>query len=131
MDKVTQNNTNLDANDQDVLDLYNLATSRILNTLEQQIGSAQSSNNWRLVMTYFNMIKVIESTGIGLVYGLRFYGRGQLTIPEMATYVQHNALVLEYYRQAKELVPNDIGVVLDALYEGEGFKIVAARYLIE
>ncbi len=32
----------------------------------------------------------------------------------------------EYYRQAKELVPRDIEGVLDALYEGEGFKIVSS-----
>ncbi len=32
----------------------------------------------------------------------------------------------EYYRQAKELVPKDVEGVLDALYEGEGFKIVAS-----
>jgi len=39
-------------------------------------------------MTYFNMIKIIESTGVGLLYGLRFYGFGQLSVPEMVTYVQ-------------------------------------------
>ena len=46
-----------------------------------------------------------------------------------STCFQHNALVWEYYRQAKELVPYDIGQVLDALYDGEGFKIVESRYL--
>ena len=61
------------------------------------------------------------------MYGLRFYGRGQLTIKEMVAYVQHNALVYEYYRQAKELVPKQIEEVLDALYDGEGFKIVKSR----
>ena len=81
-------------------------------------------------MTYFNLIKIIESTGVGLVYGLRFYGSGQLNIKEMVIYVQQNALVLEYYRQAKELVPPDIGEVIDALYDGEGFKIISSRYII-
>ena len=125
-DKAAKNDTNLDAQDTDVLTLYNLATTRFLNTLEQLIGMAQSSNNWRLMMTYFNMIKVIESTGIGLVYGLRFYGVGQLVGPDMVTYVQQNSLVVEYYRQAKELVPDDVGGVLDSLYAGEGFKIVTS-----
>ena len=50
-------------------------------------------------MTYFNMIKILESTGIGLAYGLRFYGEGELSIEDMIVYVQHNALVWEYYRQ--------------------------------
>ena len=45
----------------------------------------------------------------------------------MVAYVQHNALVYEYYRQAKELVPKQIEEVLDALYDGEGFKIVKSR----
>ncbi len=42
--------------------------------------------------------------------------------------MQQNALVWEYYRQAKEVVPEEIEGVLDALYEGEGFKIVESRY---
>jgi len=41
--------------------------------------------------------------------------------------MQQNALVWEYYRQAKELVPKDIETVLDALYDGEGYKIVSSR----
>ena len=34
---------------------------------------------------------------------------------------------MEYFRQAKELVPKDIESVLDALYEGEGYKIAISR----
>ena len=43
-------------------------------------------------MTYFNMIKIIESTGIGLVFGLQFYGVGQLDISQMVTYVEVGAV---------------------------------------
>ncbi len=39
-------------------------------------------------MTYFNMIKIIESTSIGVVQGLKFYGSGQLDIEQMVTYVE-------------------------------------------
>ena len=39
-------------------------------------------------MTYFNLIKIIESTGIGLIYGLRFYNNGELQVEEVVTYVQ-------------------------------------------
>ena len=124
-DKKGANDTT-DASDQDAMDIYNLATARFLNTMEELIANAQSSNNWRLIISYFNMIKVIESVGIGIVYGLRFYGSGQLVTHDMITYVQHNALVDEYYRQARELVPPDIGDVLDGLYEGEGYKIVSS-----
>ena len=34
-------------------------------------------------MTYFNMIQLIESSGIGLVYGLRFYAIGSLDEAEI------------------------------------------------
>jgi hypothetical protein len=29
-------------------------------------------------VTYFNLVQILESSGIGLIYGLRFYSRGQL-----------------------------------------------------
>ena len=44
--------------------------------IQEDLGNAQSGNNWRLCMSYFNMLQLIESSGIGLVYGLRFYATG-------------------------------------------------------
>ncbi len=55
----------------EIRDFYIMATTKILNSMEKDAGDAQSSMNWRLIMTYFNLIKIIESTGIGLVYGLQ------------------------------------------------------------
>lgn len=78
-------------------------------------------------MTYFNMIKILESAGLGLIYGLRFYGIGQLNEEEVLSYVRHHALVSEYYRQAVELVPGDIGEVLKQLFEEDAYKIVNSR----
>ena len=40
-------------------------------TLKKDLGTAQSSSNWKILMSYFNMIQCLESAGIGLVYGLR------------------------------------------------------------
>ena len=60
-------------------------------------------------MSYFNMIQLIESSGIGLVYGLRFYSRGQLDSQDIVSYVKTNALLYEYYKQAYEQMPYDIG----------------------
>ncbi len=45
-------------------------------------------------MTYFNMIKIIESTGIGLIFGLEFYGKGQLNVEQMVTYVEVITLLI-------------------------------------
>ena len=43
MDKKATNKTELDGNDQDILNFYNLATSKILNSLETTISKAQSA----------------------------------------------------------------------------------------
>lgn len=61
----------IDAKDTDALEFYNLATNTLLTALEVDISRSQSSFNWRLIITYFNLIKILESQGIGLAYGLR------------------------------------------------------------
>ena len=81
-------------------------------------------------MSYFNMIQLIESSGIGLVYGLRFYSKGQLDDKDIVSYVKTNALLYEYYKQAYEQMPIDIGDELVRLFNSEAFIIVNTRYLI-
>ena len=81
-------------------------------------------------MSYFNMIQLIESSGIGLVYGLRFYSKGQLDDRDIVSYVKTNALLYEYYKQAYEQMPIDIGDELIRLFNSEAFIIVNTRYLI-
>ena len=88
---------------------------------------AYSANNWRLLMSYFNLIQLIESSGIGLVYGLRFYSRGQLNAKDIVSYVRSNALLYEYYKQAYEQIPEDIGEDLQKLFNSEDFIIDNTR----
>ena len=78
-------------------------------------------------MSYFNLIQLIESSGIGLVYGLRFYNRGQLNEKDIVSYVRTNALLYEYYKQTRELIPADIGAELHKLFNSEEFQIVNTR----
>ena len=78
-------------------------------------------------MSYFNKIQLIESSGIGLVYGLRFYSTGQLDENDIVSYVRTNALLYEYYKQARELVPTDIGEELNRLFTGKEFQVVNIR----
>ena len=78
-------------------------------------------------MSYFNMIQLIESSGIGLVYGLRFYSSGKLDEKDIVSYVRTNALLYEYYKQARELVPEDIGKELNKLFSSQEFQIVNTR----
>merc|ERR1719264_239515 len=107
---------------EEVLNFYNMATSRILNFIATEIGKASSSNNWRTIMTSFNTIKIVESAGIGLVFGLRYYGNGVLKENELVIYVQHHGLLWEYYRKGMELVPLELKPVLDDLYKGRAFQ---------
>ena len=78
-------------------------------------------------MTYFNLLQLIESSGIGLVYGLRFYSRGQLDKDDIISYVRTNALLYEYYKQAYEQIPEDLAVELKSLFNSEEFIIVNTR----
>ena len=78
-------------------------------------------------MSYFNMIQLIESSGIGLVYGLRFYSRGQLNSQDIVSYVKTNALLYEYYKQAYEQMPVNIGDELVKLFNSDDFIIVNTR----
>ena len=70
---------------------------------------------------------VFKSSGIGLVYGLRFYGTGKLSEAEIISYVRTNALLYEYYKQAREMIPDDIGRELKATFNSEDFQIVNTR----
>ncbi len=115
--------------DKEILNFYNLATSRLLTALEEDLAMAQSGNNWRLLMSYFNMIQLMESSGIGLVYGLRFYARGQLSEDDIISYVRTNALLYEYYKQTRELIPADIGEQLTIFFNSEAFIVVNTRSL--
>ena len=73
------------------------------------------------------MIQMIESSGIGLVYGLRFYATGKLSETEIISYVRTNALLYEYYKQAREMIPDDIGRELHTSFNSEEFQIVNTR----
>ena len=81
-------------------------------------------------MSYFNLLQLIESSGIGLVYGLRFYSQGQLNSDDIISYVRTNALLYEYYKQAYEQIPEDIAVELQALFNSEEFIIVNTRWVL-
>ena len=80
-------------------------------------------------MSYFNMIQLIESSGVGLVYGLRFYAKGQLDTYDIISYIKTNALLYEYYKQAFEQMPTDIGDELVRLFNSEAFIVVNTRYV--
>jgi hypothetical protein len=94
---------------------------------QEDIGNAQTGSNWRVLLSYFNLVQILESSGIGLVYGLRFYALGQLTPEDTIKYIRTNALLYEYYKQAREMIPPDIGKILYKLFNSEEFILVNTR----
>merc|ERR1711899_484218 len=72
------------------------------------------------------MIQCLESAGIGLIYGLRFYSVGQLGETDLVRYLRTHALMYEYYRQALEISPPHIGEDLRRLFSSKAFQIVNA-----
>lgn len=107
--------------DREVLEFYTLGTSRMLTALEIALAEAQSGSNWKILMSYFNMLQLIESSGIGMSYGLRFFSKGKLIDEDIIAFVRTNALMYEYYKQTRELIPADIGEVLHKLFNSEEF----------
>lgn len=114
---------------EEVLNFYNMAITSILSAMATEIGKAQSPNNWRLIMTAYNMIKIVDSAGIGLVYGLRYYGNGKLKPDEIIPYVQHHGLLWAYYGKVIEIVPKDLKNSLEAMYRGSDFKTLRDRFV--
>ena len=62
-----------------------------------------------------------------LFFCLRFYSSGKLDEKDIVSYVRTNALLYEYYKQARELVPEDIGKELNKLFSSQEFQIVNTR----
>ncbi|TRY67940.1 hypothetical protein TCAL_03769 [Tigriopus californicus] len=107
---------------EEVLNFYNMVITSILGAMATEIGKAQSPSNWRLIMTAYNMIKIVDSAGIGLVFGLRYYGNGKLKPDEIIPYVQHDGLLWAYYRKVVEIVPEGLKSDIESMYKGNDFK---------
>ena len=100
------------------------------NFFQEDLSKAQNGKNFKILLTYFNLIQLLESSGIGLVYGLRFYATGQLNENEIISYVRTNALLYEYYKQAREMIPADIGRELQKTFQSEDFQHVSSIHKV-
>ncbi len=47
---------------------------------------------------------------------------------EIIKYIRTNALMYEYYKQAKEMIPNDIGKTLNKIFTSEEYILVNTRF---
>ena len=129
MVETDQNETTVELGQDEIVDFYSLATYSLSSTLQDDLSMAQNSKNWRLLMASFNMLQMIDSSGIALIYGLRFFARGKLSKNDMHSYVEKNALRNEYFKNAKDLMPQDVLEELQEIFNSEEFKVVEERFV--
>ena len=72
----------------------------------------------------FCCIQLLESTGIGMVNGLKFFVHGRLSDVSIVQILEHNALVLEYYKRSKALVPDIVASELDQAFRGKKYAVL-------
>ena len=76
-----------------------------LDHLSQEIKLTNSSAVWRYLIGYKNLLRAIENLGIAVVYGIRYYGQGNLTADNYVQFIKHDTLSSAYLNQSINFVP--------------------------
>merc|ERR1712172_259568 len=97
-----------------ILNWYKLADAVFLDHLSQDIKRTNSSAVWRYLIGYKNLLRAIENLGIAVVYGIRYYGQGNITEDNYIQFIKHDTLSSEYLNQSKNFV----------VYVRENFEIL-------
>ena len=87
-----------------ILYWYKLTDAVFLDHLSQDIKLTNSSSVWRYLIGYKNLLRAIENLGIAVVYGIRYYGQGNLTEDNYVQFIKHDTLSSEYLNQSKNFV---------------------------
>ena len=75
-----------------------------LDHLSQEIKRTNSSAVWRYLIGYKNLLRAIENLGIAVVYGIRYYGQGNLTQDNYIQFIKHDTLSSAYLNQSVNFV---------------------------
>lgn len=59
---------------------------------------------WRYLIGYKNLLRAIENLGIAVVYGIRYYGQGNLTQDNYIQFIKHDTLSSAYLNQSINFV---------------------------
>ncbi|XP_066255406.1 uncharacterized protein [Euwallacea similis] len=104
----------------DVLAWYTSVNAAMLEHLTQQIKETDTSGVWRYLLAFKNLLKSIESTGIAGVYGVNYFGRGNLKPQNYINYIQHDSIAkdllntsLNYVAKLKEEYKNLSQTMID------------------
>ena len=85
-----------------ILYVHNISS---LDHLSQEIKLTNSSAVWRYLIGYKNLLRAIENLGIAVVYGIRYYGQGNLTADNYVQFIKHDTLSSAYLNQSINFVP--------------------------
>ena len=83
---------------------YKLTDSVFLDYLSQDIKMTNSSAVWRYLIGYKNLLRAIENLGIAVVYGIRYYGQGNITEDNYVQFIKHDTISSEYLNQSRNFV---------------------------
>ncbi|XP_035705961.1 uncharacterized protein LOC110846821 [Folsomia candida] len=91
-----------DSNIADVMEYYNQINDLMLEYLTKEIKDTNSSDLWRFLVSYKNLLRSIENVGISVVFGINYFGRGKLTINNHIKYIRRDTLGTEYLNSSLE-----------------------------
>ncbi|KYB25768.1 hypothetical protein TcasGA2_TC034156 [Tribolium castaneum] len=89
----------------EVLLWYTSVNAAMLEHLTNQIKEADNSGVWRYLLAFKNLLKSIESTGIASVYGVNYFGRGELKSANHTSYIRHDAIAKDLLNSSLNFVP--------------------------
>ena len=87
-----------------ILNWYKLTDAVFLDYLSQDIKMTNSSAVWRYLIGYKNLLRAIENLGIAVVYGIRYYGQGNITEDNYVQFIKHDTISSEYLNQSRKFV---------------------------
>lgn len=81
--------------------------------------------NFRLLIAYKYIVRVVEHVTISMVYGLQRYSEGELSVQGLISYVEHDTLAREYFGAIHHFAPGIFSIDIDELMQTE----VDLRYM--
>ncbi|KAL1138257.1 hypothetical protein AAG570_009946 [Ranatra chinensis] len=101
------------ANMSEALQWYTSVNGAMLAHLTDQIKETDNNGVWRFLIAFKNLLRSIEHTGISMVYGINYFGRGKLSRESYINYLRHTTLgedllngAFNYWRDLRSLYDN-------------------------
>ena len=109
-----------------ILAWYEFINNIILDHLDDEIKSTNRSGVWRYLISFKNLLRVIENIGIVSVYGIKYLTTGNVTQENFIKYVEHDTLIWEYLNSSIHLAPY-LEEKLQKIYKQEAYQFYRKR----